>query len=63
MFGGCLLVGHHLVAGNAQVTLPDPEILQIAITSTIGTVLGAVGGASRQRAWRVPPASGRRDRS
>lgn len=61
LFGACLLLGHHLGAGRAQVRLPRPEIGQIAVTTTIGAVLGAAGSASRKRTRRVAGAAAYRE--
>jgi hypothetical protein len=52
LFGLGILLAHGLVGGKPKASLPDPEILQIVITTVGGILLGAGGAAMRARGER-----------
>jgi len=49
LFGFGLVLAHAIARERELVTIPHPAVLLIAITSVIGTVFGAAGGAVRSR--------------
>jgi hypothetical protein len=49
LFGGFILIGHHVIGGDDHDLIPDPELLQLAITATLGVVLGILGARTRRR--------------
>jgi hypothetical protein len=49
LFGTSILAGHALEGGVAHGLLPNPEVLQIAITTSCGALLGLLGGRARRR--------------
>jgi hypothetical protein len=49
LFGLGILLIHGLSDTRAKASLPDPEILQIVITTVAGMALGAAGAAVRAR--------------
>jgi hypothetical protein len=49
LFGGFILVGHHVQGGSDHGLIPDPEVIQIAITSGLGALLGTLGARTRTR--------------
>jgi hypothetical protein len=49
LFGSSILAGHALEGGAAHGLLPDPQALQVAITTTSGALLGLLGARLRRR--------------
>ena len=49
LFGGFILIGHETVGGSDHGLIPDPEVIQIAITATLGALFGTLGARTRQR--------------
>ena len=49
LFGGFILIGHHAVGGDDHGLIPDPELIQLVITATLGALLGTLGARTRQR--------------
>ena len=49
LFGFGLVLAHAIAREHELVTIPHPAVLLIAITSVIGTVFGAAGGAVRSK--------------
>ncbi|MDQ3992027.1 MAG: hypothetical protein M3229_00050 [Actinomycetota bacterium] len=47
LFGTFILAGHALTGLERKAHLPEPEILLVVITTTLGIILGALGGRSR----------------
>jgi hypothetical protein len=56
LFGTCILAGHAITGGSAQGLLPNPELLQLVITASMGTLLGTLGARSRNRIDGATPA-------
>jgi hypothetical protein len=59
LFGVALVLADATVVDDRVATIADPPLLHPLITTTIGTLLGAAGGALRARAMRrqAAPAS------
>ena len=60
-FGSFILVVDALSGLDRKATLPDPAILLVVLTTFFGTVLGFLGGLTRERRMRrdsapAPPA-------
>jgi predicted membrane-bound spermidine synthase len=49
LFGVSILVAHSLFNGTARAKLPDPHGVLVALTTILGALLGAWGGALRRR--------------
>ena len=49
LFGVGLVLAHAIARERELVTIPHPAVLLIGVTSVIGTVFGAAGGAVRSR--------------
>ena len=49
LFGVGLVLAHAIARERELVTIPHPAVLLIGVTSVIGTVFGAAGGAMRSR--------------
>jgi hypothetical protein len=49
LFGASILLGHVLAGGSDHGLLPEPELLQVVITVSSGTLLGVLGARSRKR--------------
>ena len=49
LFGGFTLIGHEAVGGSDHGLIPDPGLILIAITATLGALLGTLGARTRQR--------------
>ena len=47
LFGGFILIVNDLLDKKPKADLPDPKIWLLAITVTIGVILGALGGRAR----------------
>lgn len=58
LFGSSILIGHAIHGGDAKADLPDPEVLLILLTAVFGTILGSLGGRSRERAEARATATG-----
>jgi hypothetical protein len=58
LFGAFILLGHRVAGTDAKVALPDPHVVLVVATALIGALLGALGGAVRQRrrTRSAPPA-------
>lgn len=52
LFGTMILLGAALVGDPATAKLPDPPGVLVAITTVLGVVFGAIGGALRGRVER-----------
>lgn len=52
LFGVGILLAHGLGGADAEVDLPDPEVLLVVITTVFGAVLGLLGARSRERRER-----------
>jgi hypothetical protein len=52
LFGTFILFGHAVAGTHAKTSLPDPQILLPIITTAAGALLGAFGGAMRERRER-----------
>jgi len=49
LFGGFILIGHETVGGSDHGLIPDPEVILIAFTGTLGALFGTLGARTRQR--------------
>ena len=49
LFGTSILVAHSLFGDVAKAKLPDPHGVLVGITTLLGSLLGAWGGALRRR--------------
>jgi hypothetical protein len=49
LFGGFTLIGHETVGGSDHDLIPDPGVILIAITATLGALFGTLGARTRQR--------------
>jgi hypothetical protein len=49
LFGTSILAGHDLAGGSDQGLLPNPEVLQVLITTSMGALLGLLGARIRKR--------------
>jgi hypothetical protein len=47
LFGIGLVLAHAIARERELVTIPHPAVLLILVTSVIGTLFGAAGGAAR----------------
>ena len=52
LFGTFILFGHEVAGTDAKTDLPDPHVLLPIITTAAGALLGAFGGAMRERRER-----------
>jgi hypothetical protein len=62
MFGVFILVGHSIFGQQAKAKIPDPHVVLVIITTILGALFGAMGGALRargeaKRAGDVPAAA------
>ena len=55
LFGVSILVAHSLTGDQAKATLPHPHGVLVAITTILGALFGAIGGALRARHERGRP--------
>ena len=53
LFGGSILIAHEIHGAEAEAHLPEPAIVLVVITTTLGAAFGALGGRLRQRAERA----------
>ena len=58
LFGGFILIGHHAAGGSDQGLIPDPELVQLVITATLGALLGTLGADTRRRIESAREAGG-----
>ena len=49
LFGGFVLIGHHVVGGEDHGLLPSHEILLLVLTAGFGAVFGMLGARTRMR--------------
>jgi len=49
LFGGFVLIGHHVQGGDDHGLLPDQEGLLIVVTAILGALLGMLGERTRTR--------------
>jgi hypothetical protein len=49
LFGTFILFGHAIAGTHAKTDLPDPQVLLAIVTTAGGALLGAFGGAMRER--------------
>jgi uncharacterized membrane protein YGL010W len=49
LFGVFILVGHSLFEQRAKAKIPDPHGVLVVITTVLGMLFGAIGGALRRR--------------
>ena len=49
LFGMAILAGHSIFGQEAKATLPDPHVVLPIVTTILGALLGAIGGALRAR--------------
>jgi hypothetical protein len=64
LFGTFILLGHEIAGTDAKAELPDPHVLLPIITTALGALIGALGGAMRERRERQanpPPRTGDAD--
>lgn len=52
LFGTFILFGHAVQGGHAKTSLPSPHVVLPIITTILGVLLGAIGGALRARRER-----------
>jgi hypothetical protein len=52
LFGGFIVIVHELTGEEAKAELPEPLIVQVAVTGIAGSLLGALGGHWREAAER-----------
>lgn len=57
LFGASILIAHALHGRAAKTHLPDPEIVLVLVTTVLGVVFAAAGGALRARLSTEPDAS------
>jgi hypothetical protein len=61
LFGGFVLIGHHVAGGTDHGLIPNPEPVLLVLTALLGAVLGMLGAYTRMRIELRdddPPASG-----
>jgi hypothetical protein len=49
LFGGFVLIGHHVVGGEDHDLLPDQELVLLVFTAGLGALLGMLGARTRTR--------------
>jgi hypothetical protein len=54
LFGSFILIAHEVHGHDPKADLPHPGILLIVITTTLGAILGALGGRYRARREGLP---------
>ena len=55
IFGTMILVVHAIDGGEPKADLPDPPIILAIVTTMLGALFGAIGGALRARHERGRP--------
>ena len=50
LFGSSILIAHEVHGAEAEVHLPEPAIVLVAVTTILGVAFGALGGWIRERA-------------
>jgi 4-hydroxybenzoate polyprenyltransferase len=50
LFGIAILVGHSIFGQEAKADVPHPHFILVVITTILGALFGAIGGALRARA-------------
>jgi hypothetical protein len=61
VFGSCILATSALTGADPKADLPDPPVFLVVLTTVLGMVFGAIGGALRARHERrasAPPPRG-----
>jgi MFS family permease len=60
LFGAFILLAHEISGREAKAHLPEPAIVLVVITTILGALFGAIGGALRARHEHKPhpPAAG-----
>lgn len=53
LFGTFILFGHAVHGGDPKVHLPEPHVLLVVITTSLGVLLGGIGGRMRGRRLRA----------
>ena len=49
LFGVFILVGHSVFGQEAKAHIPQPHVVLVIITTVLGGIFGAIGGALRAR--------------
>ena len=49
LFGGFVLIGHHVQGGDDHGLIPDQELVLLVFTAGIGSLLGMLGARTRTR--------------
>jgi hypothetical protein len=49
LFGGFILIGHHVAGGTDHGLIANPELIQLVFTATFGALLGTLGAHTRRR--------------
>ncbi len=52
LFGTSILIGHAITGGSDHDVLPDPQLVLVVITPTLGALLGLLGTRLRVRLAR-----------
>jgi peptidoglycan/LPS O-acetylase OafA/YrhL len=52
LFGTFILLGHEIAGTDEKTDLPDPHVLLPVMTTAAGALVGALGGAMRERRER-----------
>ena len=52
LFGAFILIAHEIAGQDAKAHLPEPAVVLVAVTSVLGCLFGAIGGAMRARVER-----------
>jgi len=57
LFGGFILIAHEISGRDAEAHLPEPAIVLVIVTTVLGALFGAIGGALRARHEHKPQAN------
>jgi hypothetical protein len=57
LFGGFVLIGHHVDGGTDHGLIAEPELALLVVTGVLGALLGALGAYTRLRI-ESPPVDG-----
>jgi hypothetical protein len=49
LFGGFILIGHHVAGGEDHGLIPDQELVLVVVTALLGALLGMLGERTRTR--------------